>query len=285
MSNVSSSAASAAPSTATPLPATPSRIAALLRDGWPVVLVAVIAIAGWYLLTATVYAGKGYLVPSPQEVAAAVAENAGVLLVATLTTLKEATFGYLLAIVGGISLAAVLSQSKLLERSIYPYAVLLQTVPVVAVAPLIVLWFGYNDLSVVIISLIMSLFPIVNNTLLGLRSTSRNLIELFALHNKSRVTAFWKLQLPGALPHIIGGLRISAGLSVIGAIVGEFIIGSGNAQGGLGVQIVFAQGRMYTALLFAEVIAATLLGFFFFMIVSAIGNRLLKNWHESAVGH
>lgn len=285
MSNVSSHAASAAPSTATPLPATPSRIAALLRDGWPVVLVAVIAIAGWYLLTATVYAGKGYLVPSPQEVAAAVAENAGVLLVATLTTLKEATFGYLLAIVGGISLAAVLSQSKLLERSIYPYAVLLQTVPVVAVAPLIVLWFGYNDLSVVIISLIMSLFPIVNNTLLGLRSTSRNLVELFALHNKSRVTAFWKLQLPGALPHIIGGLRISAGLSVIGAIVGEFIIGSGNAQGGLGVQIVFAQGRMYTALLFAEVIAATLLGFFFFMIVSAIGNRLLKNWHESAVGH
>lgn len=280
MSNVSSSAAPAAPS-----PATPSRLATLLRDGWPVVLVAVIAIAGWYLLTATVYAGKGYLVPSPQEVAAAVAENAGVLLVATLTTLKEATFGYLLAIVGGISLAAVLSQSKLLERSIYPYAVLLQTVPVVAVAPLIVLWFGYNDLSVVIISLIMSLFPIVNNTLLGLRSTSRNLIELFALHNKSRVTAFWKLQLPGALPHIIGGLRISAGLSVIGAIVGEFIIGSGNAQGGLGVQIVFAQGRMYTALLFAEVIAATLLGFLFFMIVSAIGNRLLKNWHESAVGH
>ena len=280
MSNVSSSAAPAAPSTAAP-----SRVATLLHEGWPVVLVAVIAIAGWYLLTATVYAGKGYLVPSPQEVAAAVAENAGVLLVATLTTLKEATFGYLLAIVGGISLAAVLSQSKLLERSIYPYAVLLQTVPVVAVAPLIVLWFGYNDLSVVIISLIMSLFPIVNNTLLGLRSTSRNLIELFALHNKSRVTAFWKLQLPGALPHIIGGLRISAGLSVIGAIVGEFIIGSGNAQGGLGVQIVFAQGRMYTALLFAEVIAATLLGFLFFMIVSAIGNRLLKNWHESAVGH
>lgn len=275
MSNVSSSAA----------PAAPSRVATLLHEGWPVVLVAVIAIAGWYLLTATVYAGKGYLVPSPQEVAAAVAENAGVLLVATLTTLKEATFGYLLAIIGGISLAAVLSQSKLLERSIYPYAVLLQTVPVVAVAPLIVLWFGYNDLSVVIISLIMSLFPIVNNTLLGLRSTSRNLTELFALHNRSRVTAFWKLQLPGALPHIIGGLRISAGLSVIGAIVGEFIIGSGNAQGGLGVQIVFAQGRMYTALLFAEVIAATLLGFFFFMIVSVIGNRLLKNWHESAVGH
>ncbi len=266
-------------------PARPSRLMRFVHDAWPVLLVALIALAGWYLLTATVYKGKGYLVPSPQEVAAAVGENSGVLLIATLTTLKEATLGYLLAIVGGIGLAAVLSQSKLLERSIYPYAVLLQTVPVVAVAPLIVLWFGYNDLSVVIISLIMSLFPIVNNTLLGLRSTSRNLTELFALHNKSRITSFWKLQLPGALPHIIAGLRISAGLSVIGAIVGEFIIGSGNAQGGLGVQIVFAQGRMYTALLFAEVIAATLLGFLFFMLVSGIGRLLLKNWHESALGH
>ncbi len=261
----------------------PSRLAVFLRDAWPVLVVALLAIGSWWLLTETVYKGKGYLVPSPQEVAAAVGENAGVLLVATLTTLKEASLGYLLAIVGGISLAAVLSQSKLLERSIYPYAVLLQTVPVVAIAPLIVLWFGYNDLSVVIISLIMSLFPIVNNTLLGLRSTSRNLTELFALHNTSRFVAFRKLRLPGALPHIIAGLRISAGLSVIGAIVGEFIIGSGNAQGGLGVQIVFAQGRMYTALLFAEVIAATLLGFLFFLLVSWIGGMLLRNWHESAL--
>ncbi len=277
-----SMAAPAAAAKPAPLPA---RLVLLLREGWPVVLVAVLAVALWYGLTATVYRGKGYLVPSPQEVAAAVWENAAVLATATLTTLKEATLGYGLAIVSGISLAAVLSQSKLLERSIYPYAVLLQTVPVVAVAPLIVLWFGYNDLSVVIISLIMSLFPIVNNTLLGLRSTSRNLTELFALHNTSRFTAFRKLQLPGALPHIIAGLRISAGLSVIGAIVGEFIIGSGNAQGGLGVQIIFAQGRMYTALLFAEVIAATLLGFLFFLIVSAIGNQFLKNWHESATGH
>ncbi len=270
---------------APPAPPGPStRVLDALRNGWPVVMVAVLGIACWYLLTATVYQGKGYLVPSPLEVAKAVGENAGVLIAATLTTLKEATIGYLLAIVGGILLAALLSQSRLLERSIYPYAVLLQTVPVVAIAPLIVLWFGYNELSVIIISLIMSLFPILNNTLLGLNSTSRNLTELFSLHNTSRLTAFWKLHLPGALPQIFAGLRISAGLSVIGAIVGEFIIGSGNSQGGLGVQIVFAQGRMYTALLFAEVIAATLLGFLFFIIVSAIGRALLRNWHESAVG-
>ncbi len=266
-------------------PTAPGRLAATLRNAAPVVGVALVALALWWALTETVYKGKGFLVPSPAEVAAAVVENAGLLAVATLTTLREAALGYFVSIVGGIASAALLSQSRWLERCLYPYAVLLQTVPVVAVAPLIVLWFGYNDLSVVIISVVMSLFPIVNNTLLGLRSTSRSLIELFAMHNPSRLTAFWKLRLPGALPHILAGLRISAGLSVIGAIVGEFIIGSGNAQGGLGVQIVFAQGRMYTALLFAEVIAATLLGFVFFTAVSAVGHRLLRHWHESAVGH
>jgi NitT/TauT family transport system permease protein len=264
-------------------PSAGSRITRFAIDNLPVVAVALLALFGWWLLSATVYAGKGFLLPSPQEVAAAVLENAGVLMLASLTTLKEATFGYLLAIIGGIALAALLSQSRLLERSIYPYAVLLQTVPVVAVAPLIVLWFGYNERSVVVISFIMALFPIVNNTLLGLKSTSRTLVELFALHNKSRLTAFWKLRLPSALPSIFAGLRISAGLSVIGAIVGEFIIGSGNSQGGLGVQIVFAQGRMYTSLLFAEVIAATLLGFFFFLVVSVIGRLLLRHWHESAL--
>ncbi|MFT4267355.1 MAG: ABC transporter permease [Xenophilus sp.] len=261
--------------------ARPARAA--LRDALPVAAVALLALGGWWLLAATVYAGKGYLLPSPQEVAAAVAENAGTLALATLATLKEAGLGYAAAIVLGVAIAAVMSQSRLLERSVYPYAVLLQTVPVVAIAPLIVLWFGYGELSVVVISFIMALFPIINNTLLGLRSTSRTLVELFQLHNDSRVTAFRKLRLPSALPSIFAGLRISAGLSVIGAIVGEFIIGSGNSQGGLGVQIVFAQGRMYTALLFAEVIAATLLGFVFFLAVSAIGRRLLRHWHESAL--
>jgi len=260
-----------------------SPAAAFVRNAAPVLVVALLAIGLWWLLSATVYQGKGYLLPSPQEVAAATAENAGVLIGATLSTLKEALLGYAMAIVLGIAGAAVLAQSRLLERSLYPYAVLLQTVPVVAIAPLIVLWFGYNELSVVIVSFIMSLFPIINNTMLGLRSTSRNLAELFALHRAGGLVSFWKLRLPGSLPHIFAGLRISAGLSVIGAIVGEFIIGSGNAEGGLGVQIVFAQGRMYTALLFAEVIAATLLGFVFFLAVSAIGRLLLRHWHESAL--
>jgi NitT/TauT family transport system permease protein len=263
----------------TPLP---TRIIAATGQWLPPLIVAVGFLALWLLLTLTIYKGKGFLVPAPQDVAAAFAENFGVIALASLTTLREAAFGYMIAIGLGILIAAILSQSRILERSFYPYAVLLQTVPVVAIAPLIVLWFGYNDFSVIIISLIISLFPIINNTLLGLQSTPRSLVELFAMHRTSRFATFWKLRAPNALPSIMAGLKISAGLSVIGAIVGEFIIGSGGTQGGLGVQIIFAQGRMYTSLLFAEVICATLLGFLFFLIVTLISNALLGHWHESA---
>jgi NitT/TauT family transport system permease protein len=262
----------------------PSRLRTVLGTILPVAFVAVLGIAAWYLLSVTVYRGKAFLFPGPMQVARAMIENGPTVLAATLATLREASLGYIAAIVLGVTIAGILSQSRLLERCIYPYAVLLQTVPVVAVAPLIVLWFGYNDFAVIVISLIISLFPIINNTLLGLHSTSRNLVELFAMHRTSRTVAFWKLRFPSALPSIMAGLRISAGLSVIGAIIGEFIIGSGNTQGGLGVQIIFAQGRMYTALLFAEVICATVLGFIFFALVSGLGAAVLRHWHESAIG-
>ncbi|WP_338763469.1 ABC transporter permease [Massilia sp. METH4] len=248
----------------------------------PAPALALLAIAAWQALCLTVYQGKGYLLPSPLEVASATAGNAGLLAASALTTLREAVLGYASAAVLGIALAAAMSQARLLERCLYPYAVLLQTVPVVAVAPLIVLWSGYNERSVVLIALIMALFPIVNNTLLGLRSTPQQLLELFALHRAGRWRTFIRLRLPAALPHTLAGLRISAGLSVIGAIVGEFIIGAGNSGGGLGVQIVFAQGRMDTALLFAEVIAATMLGFALFAAASGVGAVLLRRWHESA---
>ncbi len=248
----------------------------------PPVVVAIVLLFLWFVLSLTVFAGRGYLVPSPQDVAAAWIANGSMLLAAASTTFQEALLGFLAAIVLGVGTSALLSQSRLAERGLYPYAVLLQTVPVVAVAPLIVVWFGYNQTSVIIISLILSIFPIINNTLLGLRSTSRNLVDIFKMHRSSALVTFIKLRLPNALPQIMAGLRISAGLSVIGAIVGEFIIGSGNTRGGLGVQIIFAQGRMYTSLLFAEIMAATFLGFFFFAVVSVAGDRLLSHWHESA---
>ena len=224
-----------------------------------------------------------FLLPGPMTVALAFVSDFEIILEGVTITLREALTGYILAIIIGITSAAIMSQSKILERSFYPYAILLQTLPAVAVAPLIVLWFGFEMKSVVIISLIISLFPIINNTLLGLKSTSINLVELFQLHSSSKFVNFFKLRFPAAIPNIIAGLRISAGLSVIGAIVGEFIIGSGSEGGGLGVMIMYAQANLETPLVIALILTATALGFAFFMSVTTLGHYLLHNWHESEI--
>lgn len=250
---------------------------------WRPLAVFVVFLVGWWVLTATVYEGQGYLLPSPVAVVQTAVENAGELWAATFITLVESAMGFGAAILIGVGSAIIMSQAKWLERSLYPYAVMLQTVPVVAVAPVIVLWFGYNQRSVIVIAFMIALFPIINNTLLGLLSADRNHVDLFRLHRAGRLTQFVKLRLPGALPNIFAGLRVAAGLSVIGAIVGEFIIGAGGSDGGLGVKVIFSQSRLDTAMLFAEVFAATALGLAFFLIVSITGNLLLRSWHESAL--
>jgi NitT/TauT family transport system permease protein len=259
------------------------RAGSAVRSFGPPLLVFVLFIGLWSLLALTVYGDRNYLLPRPWDVAQSAWENRSELWAATRITLSEAFAGFGLAIVVGMAFAIVMSQAKVLERSLYPYAVMLQTVPIVAVAPVIVLWFGYNQTSVIVISFMIAVFPVLNNTLLGLLSTDRNHLDLFRLHHASRVRQFRKLRLPQAIPSLFAGLRISAGLSVIGAIVGEFIIGSGGSSGGLGVKVIFAQGKLDTNLLFAEVVAATLLGFSFFVLVSYIGNLLLRSWHESAL--
>ena len=252
-----------------------------MKNFIPPILVLVIFLIVWSI-AAHLY-NMPFLLPNPLEVAQAFVADIDMVIGGLWITFQEALYGYLLAISIGITFAAIMSQSKILERSFYPYAILLQTLPAVAVAPLIVLWFGFEMKSVIIISLIISLFPIINNTLLGLKSTSINLVELFQMHNQSRFVNFFKLRLPAATPHIIAGLRISAGLSVIGAIVGEFIIGSGSEGGGLGVMIMYAQASMETPLVMALILTATALGFAFFMSVTTLGYYLLHNWHESEI--
>ena len=252
-----------------------------MKNILPPILVLIIFLLVWSI-GAHLY-NMAFLLPNPLQVAQAFAADIDMVIGGLWITFQEALYGYLLAISIGITFAAIMSQSKLLERSFYPYAILLQTLPAVAVAPLIVLWFGFEMKSVIIISLIISLFPIINNTLLGLKSTSINLVELFQMHNQSRFVNFFKLRLPAATPHIIAGLRISAGLSVIGAIVGEFIIGSGSEGGGLGVMIMYAQASMETPLVMALILTATALGFAFFMSVTTLGYYLLHNWHESEI--
>lgn len=258
-----------------------ARARSTLAASWPPVGVALLGLLAWSLLARFAYGSQAYLFPSPLEVALAGARNLPLLLAAMAMTLVESVAGYLLAIIVGTTVAGLMSQSPTLRRGFYPYVVLLQTIPTIVVAPIIVLWFGYTIGSVVLISMLLALAPIINNTLTGLLSTSRNLLELFAMHRAGRWRTFRELRLPAALPSILAGLKTSAGLSVIGAIVGEFVIGSVGAHSGLGVQIIFAQGRLDTPLLFAEVIAASMLGLFVFQTVNLLGKRGLRHWHES----
>ena len=245
----------------------------------PPVLILALFLGSWHV-GALIY-DMAFLLPTPFVVAKQFIADFDIIMIGLAQTFTAAFVGYIIAVIVGISVATIMSLSKILERSLYPYAILLQTVPIVAVAPLIVLWFGFEIKSIIIISIIIALFPIINNTLLGLKSTPKTLVELFDYHKTNKFTSFFKLRFPSAIPNIIAGMKISAGLSVIGAIVGEFIIGSGSEEGGLGVQIIYAQANLETALVMALILTATGLGFAFFMTIQTIGWYLMRKWHES----
>jgi NitT/TauT family transport system permease protein len=176
-----------------------------------------------------------------------------------------------------------MSLSKTVEKSFYPYTIILQTLPIVAVAPIIVIWFGAGINAIVIISFLISFFPILSNTLTGLNSTDQNLKNLFFLYNAKKTQTIWKLRFPAALPYIMAGLKISCSTSVVGAIVGEYVAGIGGGKGGLGYGITVAAARLETPYLFACGFSAALMGIGFFLVINAVSNRLLRSWHESAM--
>ena len=226
----------------------------------------------------------GYILPKPAAVAAAVWERHESLIHAFQITATEAAGGFVLSILGGITIALVFAQSPVIRRSLYPYALVLQTVPIVAVAPLILMWFGSGIRSVMGVAFIICLFPIIANTTQGLVSVPRNLMDLFRMANASRTKTLFRLQLPHAVPSLFTGLRISSGISVIGAITGE-LFASSNAvgQGGLGYSITYANSQLQTDYLFALVLTASVLGFLFFFLVVGLEWWFLHQWHESAL--
>jgi NitT/TauT family transport system permease protein len=224
-----------------------------------------------------------YLVPKPSEVVAAAVEKGDVLAGSVLSSFLSALLGLALAIVVGTAVALALSQSKLLERTVYPCFTLLQTIPFIAYAPMLVIWFGAGEGTIVAIVFIISLFPIIANTTTGLTSTDHNLLSLFELYNASWWQRTAKLRLPAALPYIMTGLRISAGLAVIGAVVGEFIAGIGGLRGGLGYLIASSAARIEMSTLFAAAVASSMLGITIFLVVNAASARFLRHWHESTV--
>lgn len=216
------------------------------------------------------------LLPPPSAVARAAWTGGDVLWPALAATTRSVLAGLSASALVGVLVAVALSTSRWVERAFYPYAIFFQIVPIVAIAPLLVIWFGYGARAVVAAAFIVSVFPVIANTLSGLRSVDPALRDLFRLYGAGRLARLVKLELPWALPQLLTGLRIAAGLAVIGAIVGEFVGG-----GGLGVVVLEAMRQQRTDLVFAAIGHASLLGLALFAAVNALARLLLRSWHVS----
>jgi NitT/TauT family transport system permease protein len=225
-----------------------------------------------------------FVLPAPSQIAASLVDNFGSLMASLWVTLSITLMAFFLAVVGGVGLAILFSQSRLIEMALFPYAVILQVTPVVAIAPLILIWVGFDrvHLALLILAWIVAFFPILSNTTLGLRSADHNLRDLFRLYGASRWQVLSELLLPSALPYILAGMKISGGLALIGAVVAEFVAGSGTSTG-LAWRIIEAGNRLEIPKMFAALLLLSSLGILIFFGLSWIEHRLLHRWHESAL--
>ncbi|MFT3787746.1 MAG: ABC transporter permease [Tepidisphaeraceae bacterium] len=231
------------------------------------------------LLECVVRAGgiAPYLLPLPSKVLKALVDDRRELLPPLWETTRASFIGFSISAVVGVALAIALSSARWVQRAFYPYAVLFQTVPLIAVAPLLVVWFDNSIRAVVACSVIVSVFPIIANTLAGLLSTDPALRDLFKLHRAGALATLWKLRLPFALPNILTGLRIGGGLAVIGVIAGELVI----TGDGLGGEINVWRQQQNLELVFAGLILSALLGIAFFLLINAVSAFTLRHWHAS----
>lgn len=204
------------------------------------------------------------------------------ILEAMLVTGRVALIGLVISIVLGVAIAVVMNLSLGLERAIFPYAVVVQTLPILALVPIITLWFGFGITSRLLATVLIAIFPVITNTLFGLKSADRSHHDLFTLNRVGRLTRLWKMELPGAMPAIFTGLRISAGASVIGAIVGDFFFRRGEI--GIGRLIDNYAKDLRVPELFVAAIVSSIFGISVFLFFGWLSNRLLRNWHESAAG-
>jgi NitT/TauT family transport system permease protein len=239
-------------------------------------------VGSWQALV-SFYQVPAYILPGPLVVLAAVRDRYPSLLNSLWITTEEAAGGLLASIVAGVAVAMIFAQWRWLRQVVYPYTILLQTVPIVANAPLIILWIGPGIPAVMVVTFIICLAPIIANTTQGLISVDENLVHLFMMHKATPAQVLFKLRLPNAMPSFFTGIRIAAGISVIGGLTGELFAGSTRVgEGGLGYAILYANNQMETGYMFALVLAATVLGFGFFFIVMFLEWLALHNWHESS---
>lgn len=223
-----------------------------------------------------------YVLPGPGLILATLADDWELLWQSLVITLATTVEGFLLAALGGVGLAVLFNQSRFLEYSLYPYAVILQVTPIVAIAPLLLIYLP-QPLAVLACAWIVAFFPVLANTTLGLHSVDRNLIDLFALYGASRRQVLWHLKLPSALPHIFGGLRIAGGLSLIGAVVAEIAAGSAGAGSGLAYRIAESGYRLNIPRMFAALLLLSIAGIVIFYALSLVNYLALRRWHESAL--
>lgn len=235
----------------------------------------------WYLVSYFwLTDGQQFLLPPPHEVVETGIldwDNLKEMLLGLLTTTGVTLVGLTIAIVLGMSAAILMSQAPWLENTLFPYAIAIQAVPIIALVPVIGLWMGFSFNARILVTVMISLFPIITNTLFGIKSVQQGHHDLFTLHHTSRFTRLWRLQLPSALPFIFTGLRIAAGLAVVGALVGEFFFRAGNARG-LGRLLSLYQNRLQIKLLIAAIGFSSLLGVLLFSLFGMLNNRVTGAW-------
>src|ERR1700726_3890472 len=223
-----------------------------------------------------------YVLPAPGLILQTLVADWALLFQSLLVTLATTIEGFLLAAAGGVGLAVLFNQSRLVEYSLYPYAVILQVTPIVAIAPLLLIYLS-QQVAVLACAWIVAFFPVLANTTLGLRSVDRNLADLFALYGATRRQVLWELKLPAALPYILGGMKIAGGLSLIGAVVAEIAAGSAGAGSGLAYRIAESGYRLNIPRMFAALLLLSVSGIAIFFALSLVSHLLLRHWHESAL--
>ncbi|MPZ57419.1 MAG: ABC transporter permease subunit [Rhizobiales bacterium] len=245
------------------------------------VAVLVLGVVLWDLVV-RINAIPPFVLPGPGLVFGTLIADWGILWASLLVTLETTVAGFLLAVAGGIGLAVLFNQSRALEHALYPYAVILQVTPVVAIAPLLLIYLP-QQAAVLACAWIVAFFPVLANTTLGLNSVDHNLVALFELYGAKRRQVLWYLKLPAALPQILGGLRIAGGLSLIGAVVAEIAAGSAGAGSGLAYRIAESGYRLNIPRMFAALILLSVAGIIIYFALALMSHLMLRHWHESAV--
>ncbi len=254
----------------------------LLTRVLPPVLMLVVLLTVWHFYI-VIFEVKPLILPAPGQVLEAFQADFSTLLRATLITGEAAVTGFALSALIGVAAAVVLSMSAWIQRAAYPYTVFFQTVPIVVIAPQLIVWFGFGLRPIIASAFIVSLFPIIANTLTGLLSIDPALRDMFKLYRAGWVSTLFKLKLPSALPHIFTGLRVAAGLAVIGTIVGEFVASFfAEDHYGLGILVSISIKEGNTAKVFAAVLMASMLGLAMFGVINIASWLTLRNWHASA---